>query len=231
MQRSKNAKSLGILWIKTWNPGFETVICYPCLTPSGNVTDRLHPKNAMGSSRNGPCPELNSIAGSSDWAAFTVGEQVILCAAAPYLSWSLPKKQTEIPQTLDFENPEMLKWMIFFLFWVGSCYFISLDDTKKKTSFLVSVRIECVLRSALDLKFQSHSHHLHERSTWKNMFDLNLTKQKMQVLFLISGTIVERSWKPSNNCWFKIRCISNIVSISSLQDQWPNPPTVMSNDS
>lgn len=154
---------------------------YPCR----NVTHRLHPKNAMGSSRNGPCPELNSIAGSSDWAAFTVGEQVILCAAAPYLSWSLPKKQTEIPQTLDFENPEMLKWMIFFLFWVGSCYFISLDDTKKKTSFLVSVRIECVLRSmALDLKFQSHSHHLHERSTWKNNFDLNLTFKKNAGSFL-----------------------------------------------
>lgn len=151
---------------------------YPCR----NVTcDRpTSPEDAMGSSRNGPCPELNSIAGSSDWAAFTVGEQVILCAQLLTFLGRFPKK-TEISRTLDLENPEMnnifsiLSWFMWFLMiWKGHL-------------FLVSVRIECVLRSmALDLKFQSqHSHHLHERSTWKKIiFDLNLTKKIIAGSFL-----------------------------------------------
>lgn len=123
-------KGLGILWIKTnpETPGFETVVCYPCLTHVAMWPTDFTPGFPVGSSRNGPCPELNSIAGSSDWAAFTVGEQVILCAQLLTFLGRFPKK-TEIPQTLDFENPEMndifsiLSWfMLFLMIWKGHLF-------------------------------------------------------------------------------------------------------------
>ena len=124
---------LGILWIK--NPEtqvFSTVVCYPCLTPSGNVTDRLHPRipwnplvtdHALSSTASPGAPTEQH----SRW-----GEQVILCAQLLTFLGRFPKKKL---RSLELWILRILKWMIFFLFWVGSYYFISLDDTKKNIFF------------------------------------------------------------------------------------------------